>query len=235
MLAKVRNFFSGNNEIFRDKFLGTVLRELDAGQLILDVGSGECRNKKFCSHLQYISVDRCEYEGIGNATGLQTGRWETGNVSVVGDGQELPFKSNSFDIVLCTEVLEHTPYPTEMLKELGRVCKSGGLLVLTAPFASVPHFTPYFYVSGFSEDWYRHHIPLVGCELVKLEPNGDFFKWLLQEFLRACRLVARQKIFTRAALFGVFLLYAIIYRLSLVRTPSTEMGCFGFHCIAKKQ
>jgi SAM-dependent methyltransferase len=47
-----------------------------------------------------------------------------------------PFSSNSFDIVLCMEVIEHLVYsPTHMLAEIHRVLKDGGLLFLTTPNA----------------------------------------------------------------------------------------------------
>ncbi len=41
---------------------------------------------------------------------------------------------NSFDFVLCTEVLEHTLNPFKAIDELYRVLKPGGLLFLSVPF-----------------------------------------------------------------------------------------------------
>lgn len=42
---------------------------------------------------------------------------------VVCDATHLPFRSSSFDFVLCSEVIEHLLEPLEALKEIGRVCK----------------------------------------------------------------------------------------------------------------
>jgi len=53
--------------------------------------------------------------------------------AVVGDVFELPFSPGSFDVVLCTEVLEHVRRPERLLAELARVCEPGGTLVLTVP------------------------------------------------------------------------------------------------------
>lgn len=46
---------------------------------------------------------------------------------------DLPFSSGSFDLVLCTEVIEHTTDPKRAVGELCRVVAPGGSLVLTVP------------------------------------------------------------------------------------------------------
>lgn len=52
---------------------------------------------------------------------------------VVGDAQELPFDSESFDVVVCTEVVEHVDYAGDVLSEIHRVLVPGGVLVLGTP------------------------------------------------------------------------------------------------------
>lgn len=52
---------------------------------------------------------------------------------IVGNILELPFKDKSFDIVVCSEVIEHTLDPLQALDELQRVLRSGGILALTTP------------------------------------------------------------------------------------------------------
>src|SRR5207249_5992906 len=52
---------------------------------------------------------------------------------VVGSVLELPFPGGSFDIVLCTEVIEHTPDPRAALREVTRLVRPGGTLVVTTP------------------------------------------------------------------------------------------------------
>jgi len=48
-------------------------------------------------------------------------------------GEDLPFKSGSFDAAISIETLEHCPLPSRMLRELARVVKPGGGLFLTSP------------------------------------------------------------------------------------------------------
>ncbi|MGI9323425.1 MAG: class I SAM-dependent methyltransferase, partial [Pseudomonadales bacterium] len=55
----------------------------------------------------------------------------------VADGQHLPFASQRFDKVICSEVLEHIPDHLAVVKEIGRVIKVGGILAV-----SVPRFFP---------------------------------------------------------------------------------------------
>jgi 2-polyprenyl-3-methyl-5-hydroxy-6-metoxy-1,4-benzoquinol methylase len=49
------------------------------------------------------------------------------------DAQQLPYADESFDIVVSCETIEHLPDPGSALKELARVCRTGGLLYLTTP------------------------------------------------------------------------------------------------------
>lgn len=47
--------------------------------------------------------------------------------------KKLPFKNESFDIVFCGETIEHLTNASKALKELYRVCKPGGLIIITVP------------------------------------------------------------------------------------------------------
>ncbi len=51
----------------------------------------------------------------------------------VGSVLGMPFRDGAFDVVLSTEVVEHTPDPLAALAELARVLRPGGLLVATTP------------------------------------------------------------------------------------------------------
>jgi ubiquinone/menaquinone biosynthesis C-methylase UbiE len=49
------------------------------------------------------------------------------------DAQNLPYADNSFDIIVSCETIEHLRDPAAALKEMARVTRSGGLLLLTTP------------------------------------------------------------------------------------------------------
>lgn len=52
---------------------------------------------------------------------------------VVGDACNLPFDDESFDIIISSECIEHTPAPLIAVQEMCRVCKKGGTVCLTTP------------------------------------------------------------------------------------------------------
>ncbi len=54
-------------------------------------------------------------------------------VNLIADGSNLPLASSSFDLVLCTQVLEYVPQPATAVAEIHRVLKPGGVLLLSAP------------------------------------------------------------------------------------------------------
>ncbi|MCL0079871.1 class I SAM-dependent methyltransferase [Dehalococcoidia bacterium] len=49
------------------------------------------------------------------------------------DAQRLPFRSNTFDIVISLETIEHVPNPEVFLNECKRVLREGGLLICSTP------------------------------------------------------------------------------------------------------
>jgi SAM-dependent methyltransferase len=59
------------------------------------------------------------------------------HIVVEGDVEDMPFSDGSFGTVLCTEVLEHIPYPARALAEFRRVLRPGGLLIGSVPARSV--------------------------------------------------------------------------------------------------
>lgn len=68
-------------------------------------------------------------------------------VDVVGDAHSLPFEDNKFETIVCTEVLEHLHSPLMAIKEMKRVLKPDGLLILTTRFIFPLHDAP--------NDYYR--------------------------------------------------------------------------------
>jgi SAM-dependent methyltransferase len=64
---------------------------------------------------------------------------------VVADAHALPFPDASFELVLCTEVLEHLVNPPQAIAEMYRVLTPGGTLILTTRFVYPLHDAPHDY------------------------------------------------------------------------------------------
>lgn len=62
-----------------------------------------------------------------------------------GDARFVPFREEVFDVVLCTEVIEHVPDPQQVFREAARVLRPRGVFVLTAPQTHPLHEVPHDY------------------------------------------------------------------------------------------
>lgn len=67
------------------------------------------------------------------------------NTDVIGVGQNLPFKDNSFDVVFSHSVLEHVTDPFLCANEIKRVLKPNGILYASVPFLIPVHGYPDHY------------------------------------------------------------------------------------------
>jgi SAM-dependent methyltransferase len=225
-----------SNDDARHRWVIATLQGLPAGARLLDVGAGECRYRPHCSHLQYVSQDFGEYDGSGDARGLQTETWDTSRIDIISDITAIPEADASYDAVLCTEVLEHVPDPVRALAELCRLVKPGGELILTAPFASLTHFAPYHFCSGFNSYFYRHWLPRFGLEITELTANGNYFSFLAQELKRVPDVCRRNRLGLRGLLAypAVGLAWLLATSLSRSRPDSAELLCFGYHVRARR-
>jgi len=125
-----------------DLQLLTIFRFLDPalnscqGRL-LDVGAGEAPWRE-------LLPKGVEYVGVDADLSGEFGMRHLPDVTYY-DGKTLPYDDNSFDHVLCTEVLEHVPDPAAFLLDLKRVLRRGGTLILTVPWSARLHHLPHDY------------------------------------------------------------------------------------------
>ena len=219
----------------RIKWVKGNLARIPAGSNILDAGAGELKFKPDCDHLHYVAQDFGQYEGTGDE-GLQTGEWDNARLDIVSDITDIPVNDESFETLLCTEVLEHIPDAVSALKEFSRILKPGGTLLITAPFASLTHFAPYHFC-GYNKYWYQHHLPKLGFDIEALDHNGSWFHFVAQE-LRRSRFIGKMYslkglgLITRVAVMPILMLLTILSRFD---RGSHEALCFGYMIRAIKK
>jgi ubiquinone/menaquinone biosynthesis C-methylase UbiE len=225
------------NQNTRDGWIKDTLQKISAGSRILDAGAGELRYKPLCSHLNYVSQDFAQYNGQGDGKGLQTGEWDQTKLDIISDITRIPEPDGSFDAVMCIEVLEHVPHPVNALSELARLLKSGGYLIVTAPFCSLTHFAPYFYQTGYSRYFYEYWLEKLNFEIVDLQHNGNYFEYLAQEVRRIPQVgndYAGMQIDENGQS-AINQMLELLGKLSEKGHDSSEFLCFGLHVLARKK
>jgi SAM-dependent methyltransferase len=99
-----------------------------SGLRVLDIG---CGNKPY---LPFFAGLATSYLGVDAVDGPR--------VDAIGVAEDLPCEDSSFDVVLCTQVLEHVDDPTRVLAEIYRVLAPGGVLFLSTHGVFLYHPDP---------------------------------------------------------------------------------------------
>jgi len=129
-----------------------------------------------CGTKPYVDIFRqsvSEHIGI-DFTRIAVQRSFLGGPDVVGDVGRLPFASESFDSVLCTQVLEHIPNPEQVMNEFHRVLRPGGTLIVTTPQTWGLHGEPYDYYR-YTRCGLAYLARSAGFEVVRLQSRGGFW------------------------------------------------------------
>jgi ubiquinone/menaquinone biosynthesis C-methylase UbiE len=224
-----------DNEVSRKKWVANNLESLEKGLKLLDAGCGSQRYRKYCNHLDYKSQDFAQYDGVGDGSGLQNKDWKYGDLDYIGNIWDIQEKDNSFDAILCTEVLEHIPYPNETIKEFSRLLNQDGVLIITAPFASLPHMTPHYYYSGFYKQWYINIAKENNMKVTEMVENGNSYDFVAQELNRLPDYSKNKVIRFLLKVYFRFSTILLLNFLSKKDTKSQEFLTFGYHVIMKKK
>jgi len=116
---------------------------------------------------------------------------------------EIPVKSETFDIVLLSEVLEHLEQPYEVLNEIYRVLKPGGLFFITVPFMFHEHGSPFDF-----QRWTKRKIQMElesrGFQISDIEPLGGILSILYDNTMIYLKQEGGKKNFLIKACYKVF-------------------------------
>jgi SAM-dependent methyltransferase len=151
---------------------------------LLDAGAGLKPYELFFQHCQYESCDfaNCD-EFYGN---IDDGRRDNiaGRHTYVCALEDIPVPEGTYDVILCTEVLEHVPSPAAALKEFYRILKTDGRLFITVPQGYGIHGEPYnfFYFTRFGLELVLKE---AGFEVISIRERGGYFFYLYDRLANA--------------------------------------------------
>jgi len=150
------------------------------GEHVLDLACGDGTVASFLQeklNIKVIGVD------ISNTAIKQAGK--NGVEAYVVDAEgNLPFKDNTFDVVFWGDNIEHLFDPFQTLKEIKRVLKSDGRLVLSCPNMGYWRYRLYYFLNGQLPDtewtglppWAWSHIRFFNISILKLFLKEAGFK-----------------------------------------------------------
>ena len=155
-----------------------------AGAKILDAGAGLKPYERLFQHCDYESCDfaGCEdfFSNLDDGTRDNIASRHTYVCSL----DNIPVADNNYDFIVCTEVLEHVPSPSGVLRDLHRVLKTSGKLLVTVPQGYGIHGEPYnfFYFAKFGLELVLKE---AGFEVIKIQERGGYFYYLYDRLANA--------------------------------------------------
>ena len=133
-----------------EKRMHDLLGDVTQGLVVLNLGSGTYR-----IHPEIINVDLFPFK----------------EVDLVADICNMPLKDNSVDGIVCEDVLEHVAGAPRLLKEMSRILKPNGTLILKIPFLYPYHSSPDDF-SRWTESGIKYDLEKNDFRVVESGPAG---------------------------------------------------------------
>jgi SAM-dependent methyltransferase len=147
---------------------------LEPGARVLDAGAGELQYAPLFERHRYVAIDL----GVGD-----TG-WAYDRLDAVARLEQLPFSDASFDACLNIVTLEHVTDPARVLREIARVLRPGGVLLLVTPLEWEEHQAPHDYYR-YTRYGIEHLLTAAGLRVRELRAAGGLFRVLARRLLNA--------------------------------------------------
>ena len=149
------------------KAIATWSKELKG--VMMDFGCGSKPYKSLFDVEKYIGID---FENPGHPHINE-------QIDVFYDGKKIPFSDEYFDSVFSSEVFEHVFNLDEILKEINRVMKPDGLMLITCPFSICEHEVPRDF-ARYSSYGIKYLLEKNGFEILRLEKTGNSIETIHQ-------------------------------------------------------
>jgi SAM-dependent methyltransferase len=196
---------------------------------LLDVGCGEMP-------FRGMLPSGIRYTGIDVQQAGDFGMHDHDEIKLF-DGRSIPFPDENFDVVLCTEVLEHAVDPEALIAEMWRVLRPGGIMLVTVPFSARVHYAPHDY-NRFTR--YRLTAMFSQFTTLQIEERGDdiavIANKLIVLWIRLARPSARWWLRWPAAiaLMPIAVLFLVIAHLSIQTRSGSVNDPLGYAIYARR-
>lgn len=129
---------------------------------LMDFGCGAKPYHSLFTVEKYVGVD---YKSPGHSHLNE-------EIDMYYDGKHIPFKDEHFDSVFTSEVFEHIFNLEEIIKEINRVMKTGGIILITCPFSICEHEVPNDY-ARYTSFALKHLFEKNGFEIIHQDKTGN--------------------------------------------------------------
>ncbi len=160
---------------YLDDFAKEAASSVKKSALVLDAGAGNCPYKHYFSHTKYESADFfCQVNK------------DYAPITYVCDLSNIPVDDDKYNLIFCSQTLEHLPEPQRVLNEFFRILKPGGQLWLSAPLFYEEHETPYdFY--RYTQFGFTHLLKSSGFRIKRIEWLEGYYGTLSYQLEMASR------------------------------------------------
>ena len=217
----------------RHAFMKKALEGLPKNATVIDVGAG---TKPYVRQIKTMTTRYCSQDLISaekNKIGVEQER-----VDFVSSADHLPLPAASFDYAICTDVLEHVTSPTNVVKEISRILKPGGKLIVTVPMICGEHQQPWHFQNltryGMAQLSYDS-----GFVMESISPRGGYGSVMaaLIRFMPGNLLQGHSKFLRMPLILLTYLLSpltAVILPLIFIqldRIDRQKSYTLGYHCV----
>ena len=121
-----------------------------------------------CGTKPYIDF----FSNVDNPIGIDIAGEEA---DILANAKFLPVKSNSINIVLCNQVIEHESEPEKIVEEISRILRKSGVLILSAPQMGRLHGEPHDYYR-YTKWGLKYILEKNGMKIEIIESHGGIFR-----------------------------------------------------------
>lgn len=196
---------------------------------VLDVGCG-------AKPYRHLFPNNWKYNGLDIKEANDNFKYNEHDVTYY-DGENFPYRDNTFDLLFHSEVMEHVPDTTYFINECYRVLKKGGGLLFTVPFQARYHYIPFDYYR-FTPSGIRKLLGDAGYKEIEIVPRGTDICVAAYKLLTIGYRLFFSKNMSKmlyAILFApVWIVSLLVGQLSLWTKIGSDKDCLGYIVYCKK-